>query len=125
MRALLDTQAILIPALTPEQAPKHLRELLEDRDSELFVSSASLVEIALKNSIGKIDVPEGLAREAMEDMRLSILSFDARHAYAMFSLPMHHRDPFDRMIIATALAEKLPVVTGDRAFKRYKLTVIW
>lgn len=67
-----------------------------------------------------------MAGEAVRDIRISILPFDAQHAYRMFSLPLHHRDPFDRMIIATALKEKLPIVTGDRVFRRYKgLNLIW
>jgi PIN domain nuclease of toxin-antitoxin system len=84
------------------------------------------MEIALKNGIGKLDMSEPHTKEAVRDLRLSILPFSARHAYQLFSLPAHHSDPFDRMIIATALVEKIPVIGGDRQFSAYKgLRQIW
>lgn len=84
------------------------------------------MEIAIKHTIGKIDMPEELAHQAVRDLRLSVLPFDERHAYRMFGLPLHHRDPFDRMIIATAIVEKMPLVSGDRQFKLYSgLQRIW
>src|SRR5258708_12571729 len=89
--------------------PKKVLALLDYSDNELFCSAVSLMEIAVKNTIAKIDMPEELMRQAVRDLRLSILPFDARHAYEMFRLPLHHRDPFDRMIIATALVVKMPI----------------
>lgn len=71
-------------------------------------------------------VPEDRMRQATSDLQLTILPFSASHAYRLFSLPKHHRDPFDRMIIATALAENIPVISGDRVFRLYKgMHLIW
>lgn len=93
---------------------------------EWVLSTASLAELAIKNAIGKLDLPEAEVQRAMRDLQIVVLPFEANHAFEMFSLPLHHRDPFDRMILATAIAEKLPIVTGDRIFRRYAgVKIIW
>ena len=84
------------------------------------------MEIALKSGIGKLQMGEPELRQAAHDLRLTIIPFTPRHAYGLFSLPLHHRDPFDRMLIATALAEDMPLIGSDRQFKKYKgLKLIW
>jgi PIN domain nuclease of toxin-antitoxin system len=127
VQVLLDTQVIYIAyAEGVEAFPKKVRTLLADPGTERMLSSASLLEIAVKNSIGKVSFPEERARQAVADLKLNVIPFTPGHAYRMFSLPLHHRDPFDRMIIATALAEEIPVIGSDRLFKPYKgLKVIW
>jgi len=66
------------------------------------------------------------ARRAVEDLGIRILPYSAEHAFRLFDLPLHHRDPFDRQIISQALSEEIPVVTSDDAFKLYKgLRIIW
>jgi PIN domain nuclease of toxin-antitoxin system len=101
-------------------------ELLAEPETERLFSSVSIMEIALKNSVGKLKMGEAEMREAIDDLLLTVIPFEPRHAYRMFSLPLHHRDPFDRMIIATALDEGLPLIGADRQFKRYKgLKVLW
>ena len=105
---------------------KRVQALLGNPENELLLSSTSIFEIALKHTRGKVDMPEALVQQAMRDLRITVISFEPRHAYRLFSLPMHHGDPFDRMIIATALVENVPLIGGDRQFARYKgLRTIW
>jgi PIN domain nuclease of toxin-antitoxin system len=125
VRVLLDTQ-ILFMAATGAQFSKRVQALLANLDNELLLSSISILEIALKHARKKIDMPETLVRQAVQDLALTVIAFEPRHAYRLFTLPMHHGDPFDRMIIATALVEDVPLIGGDRQFARYKgLQAIW
>ena len=124
MRVLLDTQAVL--AAYFGNLPRKIMELLEESETERLISSVSIMEVALKNSVGKLKMGEAEMREAIDDLLLTTVSFEPRHAHRMFSLPPHHRDPFDRMIIATALEDGVPLIGADRQLKRYKgLKVIW
>jgi PIN domain nuclease of toxin-antitoxin system len=125
VRALLDTQ-VLYMAATGAPFSKRVQSLLESLDNELLLSSTSILEIALKHARHKIEMPEALVRQAVQDLGLALMAFEPRHAFRLFSLPMHHADPFDRMIIATALVEDVPLIGGDRQFARYKgLQTIW
>ncbi len=106
--------------------PRRVSDLIIGPENEWILSTASLAELAVKSAIGKLDMPEEETRRSLRDLHITVLSFEPSHAYKMFSLPLHHRDPFDRMILATAVAEKLPIVTGDRIFRRYsEVKVIW
>jgi PIN domain nuclease of toxin-antitoxin system len=124
-RVLLDTQA-WFAAYEGQPLPKKVQTILADPDTERIVSAVSILEIALKNSIGKTDFSEENVRRSVRDLKLSLISFTPQHSYRLFSLPLHHRDPFDRMLIATALAEQVPIISSDRQLKQYKgLRVIW
>jgi len=97
-------------------------------ESELLMSAISLVEIAILAEKGRIRISKELLQRGLESLRVSRLPFRDRDALRYFSLPENdqHRDPFDRMLIAQALEEQVPVITSDRRFSRYKgLEVIW
>jgi PIN domain nuclease of toxin-antitoxin system len=124
-RALLDTQ-VLVKAYLGEDLPKRVLSVLANPETERLISVTSVMEIAVKTAKGKLSMPEADVRQAIADLRLAILPFTARHAYHLFSLPEHHRDPFDRMLIATALVEGIPLIGSDGIFQRYRgLKVIW
>ena len=113
-------------ANTPERLSKRAAAVLEDPENVLEVSTVSLVEIAIKASSGMLRLSNDSIRQALEDIAARTLSFTAAHAFRMFELPQHHRDPFDRQIIAQAFVEEVPVVTPDRDFMLYKgLRIIW
>lgn len=113
-------------AATGAQFSKRVQSLLAGLDNELLLSSTSILEIAVKHTRKKIDMPEALVQQAVQDLGLTVIAFEPRHAYRLFTLPMHHGDPFDRMIVATALVESVPLISSDRQFARYKgLQAIW
>ena len=127
MRLLLDTQALLWwMADSPRLGPK-ARELIADAASDVWVSVASAWEIAIKVGLGRLDLSEPahecFPRE-LERGGFEILPIGLEHALSVDSLPYHHRDPFDRMLIAQARMEGLRIVTADRLFAAYSVDLI-
>jgi PIN domain nuclease of toxin-antitoxin system len=121
VRVLLDTQIfIVLSQKGVEDFSARIRRLVEDEDSDLLLSAVSITEIAVKTSIKKLAITRTDVSRAAEDLRLTLIPFEPRHAIRMFELPLHHRDPFDRMLIATALSESVPIITGDAEFKEYR-----
>jgi PIN domain nuclease of toxin-antitoxin system len=92
----------------------------------LELSAISVSEIAIKQALGKMNLRPEDVLTGLADLNLRVLPYTADHAWYLFRLPMHHADPFDRQIIAQALAEEIAVVTPDEKFKLYQpLKVIW
>ena len=89
-----------------------------------MVSIAGLWEIAIKSALGKLDAPADLP-ERVQEFGFELLPVTPEHAWHVRSLPHHHGDPFDRLLIAQAQLEKLPIVTADAAFDAYDVTMIW
>ena len=107
---------------------QNAREVMEDFDNELFMSIASLWEIAIKVSINKLELTkpfDTFIPEKIEDNEINILQISIPHLSEMMKLPFHHRDPFDRLIIAQSIAEDLPVIGCDGFFKSYEIDMIW
>ena len=126
MRLLLDTVVLIYAVESPERLSKRATSALENPANILELSSISLAEIAIKSSLGKLELSESSLRQALIDLDVRVLPYSGEHALRMFELPNHHRDPFDRQLIAQALSENIPIVTSDEAFERYKdLRVIW
>ena len=124
---LLDTESICLAGIDGLGAfSKKVRKVLEDGETDCLVSAVSIMEVAIKSGVGKLEMGESEMRQAARDLRATIIPFTPQHAYQLFSLPLHHRDPFDRMLIATAMVEGIPLVGSDRKFKSYKgLKIIW
>lgn len=127
MKALLDTSVFLRMALDPASLRLDALEVIENEGVELLLSSASAWEIAIKVSVGKIDLPDPAPRfvaDRMDSMYVDPLAVVHAHALALASLPMHHRDPFDRLLVAQAMIERVPVISEDPLFDRYDVDVI-
>ena len=130
MRFLVDTSLFIKAYHTGiEGLPPKVRRILVNPDDDLLISAVSLAEIAIKTSISRqLVFPPSAVAEALGAMRFIVLPYTSGHANALFSLPFFedHRDPFDRMLIASAISENIPILTSDRQFKRYRgLTAIW
>ena len=126
MRVLLDTSAFIFSVQAPDRLSRRAYSVLNDPENIRELSVVSLMEIAVKAALGKLNLSAANARQAIDDLDLRVLPVSAEHAFHLFGVPNHHRDPFDRQIIAQALFEGIPVVTSDRNFALYRgLKVIW
>ena len=126
MRLLLDTSTFIWAINAPELISKKAKEAMEAEGSIREFSTLSLSEIAIKQAKGKLKLAREQVWTGISDLRLRVLSYSQAHAEQLFDLPTHHSDPFDRMIIAQAIAEEIPVLTSDKTFRLYKgLQLIW
>lgn len=121
MRLLLDTHAFLW--WDEDELPKKV-VLRIQRAEEVFVSAASAWEISIKAALGKVSV-KGSVAEALEDYGFSPLPITLEHAEGVRALPRVHRDPFDRILVAQALAEDLVLVSADEVLRKYGAAVVW
>ncbi len=118
MRLLLDTHVVLWWLADDRRLGDDHRALIADASNIVLVSAMTVAEIAIKTSLGKLDAPDDLL-PTLEAGGFDELTFKSRHAEVLRSLPWHHRDPFDRMLIAQAIAEQLTVLTADPHFAAY------
>jgi len=110
MRVLLDTVAFLFAIEDPDRLSRKTRTVLG----------------AMKNAAGKLNLSREDTMDALRRLQVSMVPYAEAHVLELMRLPVHHRDPFDRMLIAQALAEEVPVMTCDKEFRKYKrLEVIW
>lgn len=121
---LLDTQALLLWTTDERKLSARVVRLFKDRRTRAVVSAASVWEMAIKQRRGKLRLPDGYF-DALLASDAQLLAITERHALAAGRLPMHHADPFDRMLVAQAQAEGLPLVGSDVAFAAYDVDVIW
>jgi len=128
LRVLLDTHSWLWMVGDSGRLADSSRGLLRDPANELFLSAASAWEMAIKFASGKLRLPQppaALITQWMAEVRLGALPILHAHALRAGELPPHHRDPFDRLLIAQAQIEGLTVLTADRAFAKYDVPVHW
>ena len=129
MKVLLDTCALIWICSDPNKFSPAARSVFNDPNPlELYLSDASVFEIALKCSLGKMELPEPprewIAHQ-LEIWGIQSLPISHEELFVSAELPWHHKDPFDRLIIATAQNSKLPIMTSDSLFSRYNVEVIW
>jgi PIN domain nuclease of toxin-antitoxin system len=124
LKLLLDTHALLSMLFADGRLSRPAHEAMERPDAQLVVSVVSIWEIAIKRAIGKLVAPDGLL-ERIDEAGTEVLTITARHAHATGELPLHHGDPFDRLLISQAKLEGCAIVTRDRAFAAYGVPVVW
>jgi PIN domain nuclease of toxin-antitoxin system len=126
MRLLLDTVTFIRAVKAPELLSRRAMAALEHPEAIRELSAISISEIAIKYAIGKLDLSKEDVLAAIAGFDLRMLTLKTNHAFHLFHLPLHHSDPFDRQLIAQAMAENIPVVTPDPKFRLYKsIQVIW
>jgi PIN domain nuclease of toxin-antitoxin system len=123
-RLLVDTHALLWwlsddPALSPTA-----REAIAEPANDVLVSTASIWEIAIKRALGKLSAPDDLPAH-VEAGGFGWLAVSAEHAWEVRGLPEHHRDPFDRLLVAQALLERMPIISADPCFAAYGVEARW
>lgn len=123
-RLLVDSHALLWWLTDDPALSQAARNAIADPVSDLLVSTACLWEIAIKRSLGKLETPDDLP-EAITEAGFRWLPVGPEHAWRVRELPAHHRDPFDRLVIAQALVEGLPVITADPRFGDYGVELLW
>jgi PIN domain nuclease of toxin-antitoxin system len=128
MKILLDTHAWLWWITNNKKLSQRAHEIIASGSNELFLSVASLWEVLSKVQIGKLPfpIPAGpYVREQLTRNGVRLLSISLDHVLRLEHLPLHHRDPFDRILVAQSLEEELPILTADPLFKDYSATLIW
>lgn len=121
---VLDTHALLWWLLDPARLSRRAYAAIEDPDTDVFVSAVTALEIGVKRSLGKLRAPDELLDDVVA-RGFEWLPVQPAHGWAVADLPLHHRDPFDRLLIAQARLEGLGIVTTDRNFTAYGVPVIW
>jgi PIN domain nuclease of toxin-antitoxin system len=128
MKVLLDTHAFLWAITDDPQLSERARNILESGHNELFVSVVSLWEILVKVQIGKLPLPRPAGRYLQQQLAaaaMQVLPVAFSHVLQLEQLPLHHRDPFDRLLVAQSIDEDLPILTADPALKSYPAKLIW
>jgi PIN domain nuclease of toxin-antitoxin system len=127
MKLLLDTHAFIWFVENDTNLPIKLRNQIEDTENEILISIASLWEMAIKTSLGKLEMASDIPSliNKIEANGFSMLPILPEHTVCVASLPFHHRDPFDRMLIAQTIIEKIKIITKDPVFDDYGVDWLW
>jgi PIN domain nuclease of toxin-antitoxin system len=128
MKYLLDTVVWMWSIGAVENISEQGREILENGGEEIYLSAVTSWELSIKMRLGKLQLSASPARcvpEFMAKQGLRSLAITHVHAAKVYDLPLHHADPFDRMLIAQALTEETTILTADHAFKKYPVPIVW
>jgi PIN domain nuclease of toxin-antitoxin system len=128
MKVLVDTHTFLWDLLGDHRSSRLAKQILKSDEHELYFSLVSLWEFAIKIKTGKLNAlgsSVAYLRDEMENYSMHLLPIRYEHILQFETLPVHHSDPFDRLLIAQAIAESLPILTHDEKFSLYPVKVIW
>jgi PIN domain nuclease of toxin-antitoxin system len=124
MKILLDTHILLWAVFEPEKLSQELKAIIADYHNYVYVSLASLWEIAIKKNIGRLDIPDDFFETIFNNSGFEPLPVQMAHIQLFLKLPLHHRDPFDRILIAQAISRKLMLVTNDQQIMSYDVPIL-
>jgi len=128
MKVLLDTHAFLWLITDEDRLSENARQTFLNTENSLFFSAASLWEICIKKSLGKISLKDGWFQTIKEEMAINTIQWlpiEMTHCAEVTELPFHHRDPFDRMLIAQAIVEEMKLLSWDSRLSDYAIELIW
>ena len=128
MKVLLDTHAFLWLITEDHRLSETARQTFLNRENSLFFSAASLWEICIKISLEKISLKSGWFQTIQDEMKINAIQWlpiEMRHCAELMTLPFHHRDPFDRMLIAQAITEDMQLLSRDNRLSAYAIKRIW
>ncbi len=128
MKVLLDTHAFLWSITGDDRLSKTAEKTFLNPDNNLYFSAASFWEICIKLSLGKLSLKRGWFKTIQEEMRINAVQWlpvEMQHCVELTKLPFHHRDPFDRMLIAQAMAEDLQLLSRDGRLSAYEIKRLW
>lgn len=128
LRILLDTHSFLWFITGDPKLSASAQRIIATGSNKLFLSIASVWEIAIKVSIGRLPIPEQLDTFIPAQLRINrieLLPIELRHTFEVARLPLHHRDPFDRLLIVQAITDGFPIVSADSAFDSYPVQRLW
>lgn len=127
MNLLIDTHVLIWFLTDDDRLPEKVKQTIESNENSCYTSIASYWEIAIKHSLGRLELFTDLENlfQIIEDSGFEPLPINKKHIIENASLEFHHQDPFDRLLIAQAIIEELSIVSKDKQFKKYKPTIIW
>jgi len=128
MKVLVDTHVFLWLLEDAPQLSNHAKEAFSNPDAKIYFSAASYWEICIKQSIGKLELLDGWETIILRELkrnRIQWLAIEPEHMQDILTLPWHHRDPFDRLLIAQARQEVMSMMTADQRIAKYDVSIIW
>jgi len=128
MKVLLDTHAFLWLITDEDRLSENARQTFLNTENSLFFSAASLWEICIKKSLGKISLMDGWFQTIQKEIQINTIQWlpiEMTHCAEVTELPFHHRDPFDRMLIAQAIVEEMKLLSRDSRLADYAIELIW
>ena len=127
IRYLLDTHVVMWCALSPKKLSQAAKDVILDSNADKYVSIVSAWEFTFKHSLGKLDLDGGIGGffQILDENSFTILGMERLYVHKLARLPGIHHDPFDRMLISTALVEEMRLVTADRNIRKYDVSQVW